>query len=130
MREFTGAHGLALFLVLRNLKLRYKQTVLGAAWAVLQPLLTDAVFTVVFGRLARLRRTGCRTPCSPCRAGAVDLLRERPAPSAGNSLVDNMQLITKVYFPRLLSRSRRSWRGWSICVVAFALLLVALARTA
>ena len=58
LRELLAGHELLYFLVLRNLKLRYKQTALGAAWAVLQPLLTMAVFTVVFGRLARLGSDG------------------------------------------------------------------------
>ena len=78
LREFAGAHELLYFLVLRNLKLRYKQTVLGAAWAVLQPLLTMAVFTRRFrpARAARLGRAavpGVRAR----RAGALDLLRQR-----------------------------------------------------
>ena len=58
LREFAGAHELLYFLVLRNLKLRYKQTLLGAAWAVLQPLLAMAIFSVIFGRLARLGSDG------------------------------------------------------------------------
>ena len=98
LREFAGAHELLYFLVLRNLKLRYKQTLLGAAWAVLQPLLTMAVFTVFFGRLARLRLGRAAVPgVRARRAGAVDLLRQRahpgqqqpggPAPAADQGLL-------------------------------------------
>lgn len=90
------------FLAWRDVKVRYKQTVLGALWAVLQPLLTMAVFTVLFGRLARVPSQGepyaifCYAGLLPWNffAGAVT--------NSSNSLVNSTNLITKVYFPRLL----------------------------
>jgi lipopolysaccharide transport system permease protein len=127
LREFAGAHELLYFLVLRNLKLRYKQTVLGAAWAVLQPLLTMAVFTVVFGRLARLGSDGLPYPVFALAALVPWTYFANALTQAGNSLVDQPQLLTKVYFPRLLLPLAAVLAGLVDLVIAFVLLLVALA---
>src|SRR4030095_7451402 len=89
------------FLVWRDLKVRYKQTILGVAWAVLQPLLTMLVFALFFGRLARVPSDGvpyalfAYTALIPWTFFATGLAM------ASNSLVGSANLITKVYFPRL-----------------------------
>jgi lipopolysaccharide transport system permease protein len=127
LREFVGAHELLYFLVLRNLKLRYKQTLLGASWAVLQPLLTMAVFTVVFGRLARLGSDGLPYPIFALAALVPWTYFGNALTQAGNSLVDQHQLLTKVYFPRLLLPLAAVIAGLVDLVIAFALLLVVLA---
>jgi lipopolysaccharide transport system permease protein len=127
MREFTGAHELLYFLVLRNLKLRYKQTVLGAAWAVLQPLLTMAVFTVVFGRLARLGSDGLPYPVFALAALVPWTYFANALTQASTSLVDQHQLLTKVYFPRLLLPLAAVIAGLVDLVISFVLLLVVLA---
>jgi lipopolysaccharide transport system permease protein len=126
LREFTGAHELLYFLVLRNLKLRYKQTALGAAWAVLQPLLTMAVFTVVFGRLARLGSDGLPYPVFALAALVPWTYFANALTQASTSLVDQHQLLTKVYFPRLLLPLAAVIAGLVDLAVAFALLLVVL----
>ena len=127
LREFTGAHELLYFLVLRNLKLRYKQTVLGAAWAVLQPLLTMAVFTVVFGRLARLGSDGLPYPVFALAALVPWTYFANALTQASTSLVDQHQLLTKVYFPRLLLPLAAVIAGLVDLVISFVVLLVVLA---
>lgn len=102
LRELLGHHELLYFLVWRDLKVRYKQTVIGVAWAVLQPLLLMAILTLFLGRL-----TGIRPDDVPYHifvlAGLVPwALFAQGLTAAANSLVDSAPLLTKVYFPRLL----------------------------
>lgn len=127
LHEFAGAYELLYFLVLRNLKLRYKQTALGAAWAVLQPLLTMAVFAIVFGRLARLGSEGLPYPVFALAALVPWTYFANALTQAGNSLVDQHQLLTKVYFPRLLLPLAAVIAGLVDLAISFALLLVVLA---
>src|SRR6266568_7517133 len=88
--------------VWRDVKVRYKQTIIGAAWTVLQPFLTMLVFTLVFGRLAKVPTGGIPYPvfvyCGllPWQFFSQGLLR------SSNSLVDNRYLLTKVYIPRMV----------------------------
>jgi homopolymeric O-antigen transport system permease protein len=126
LRELAAAHELLYFLVLRNLKLRYKQTALGAAWAVLQPLLTMAIFTVVFGRLARLGSDGLPYPVFALAALVPWTYFATSLTQAGNSLVDQHQLLTKVYFPRLLLPLAAVIAGLVDLGIAFVLLLIVL----
>ena len=127
LREFVGAHELLYFLVLRNLKLRYKQTALGAAWALLQPLLTMAVFTIVFGRLARLGSDGLPYSVFALAALVPWTYFANAFTQAGNSLVDQQQLLTKIYFPRLLLPLAAIIAGLVDLAIAFTLLLLVLA---
>ena len=127
LREFAGAHELLYFLVLRSLKLRYKQTVLGAAWAVLQPLLTMAVFSVVFGRLARLGSDGLPYPVFALAALVPWTYFANALAQASNSLVDQHQLLTKVYFPRLLLPLAAVIAGLVDLAISFIVLLIVLA---
>jgi len=90
------------FLVWRDVKVRYKQTVLGAAWAVLQPLTTMAMFTVLFGRWAKLPSDGVPYPLFAFAALLPWTLFANGVAAAAVSLVGNTHLISKVYFPRLL----------------------------
>lgn len=94
---------LLFFLVWRDVKVRYKQTVLGAAWAILQPLLSTAIFTIVFGRLARMPSDGAPYPLFIFTALLPWTFFANAIASSANSLVGNANLISKVYFPRLLS---------------------------
>lgn len=102
IRELTAAHELLYFLVLRNLKLRYKQTALGAAWAVLQPLLTMVTFTIIFGHLAKLPSDGLPYPVFYYTGLLPWLYFANALTAATNTMVDHQRMITKVYFPRLL----------------------------
>jgi lipopolysaccharide transport system permease protein len=90
------------FLVLRLVKLRYKQTVFGAGWAVLQPLLAMVAFTVVFGRLARLPSDGLPYAVFAYTALIPWTYFANTIGHASNSLVENERMLTKVYFPRAL----------------------------
>ncbi len=94
--------GLLFFLVWRELKVRYAQTVLGAAWAVLQPVLTTVVFTVIFGRFARLPSDGIPYAAFSLTALVPWTYFVTAVTGSSNSLVANTSLVTKVYFPRLV----------------------------
>lgn len=93
---------LAYFLVWREVKIRYKQTALGAAWAVIQPLFSMLIFTLLFGNLARLPNEGIPYPVFYYAALLPWTYFAATLSSAGNSLIQNSQLVTKVYFPRVL----------------------------
>jgi lipopolysaccharide transport system permease protein len=102
LHELWAHRDLLYFLTLRDVKLRYKQTVLGALWAILQPFLTMVVFTVLFGRLAKVPSDGLPYPIF-AYAGLVPWqFFQNAVNQGGNSLVGNAQLITKVYFPRMV----------------------------
>jgi homopolymeric O-antigen transport system permease protein len=90
------------FLIWRDVKVRYKQTALGAAWAILQPVATVLVFTVIFGNLARIPSDGFPYPVFTLAALLPWQLFAHALVESGNSLVLNQQLLKKVYFPRLI----------------------------
>ena len=98
------------FLTWRDIKIRYKQTVLGAAWALLQPLFMMLIFTLVFGHLAG--RSGTVPYPLFAMAGLVPWTFFANAVSnSGNSLVNNVHLVTKVYFPRLIMPAAAVFAG-------------------
>jgi lipopolysaccharide transport system permease protein len=102
LRELWAYRGLLWFLVRRDVKIRYAQTVLGAGWAVLQPVLSTLVFTIFLGRLARVPSNGVPYPVFAL-AGLVPWTYFSAAVSgSSNSLVASSSLITKIYFPRLI----------------------------
>jgi lipopolysaccharide transport system permease protein len=115
---------LAYFLTWRDVKVRYKQTLLGAAWAILQPLLTMLVFSLFFGRLAKVPSDGkaypvfCLTGLVPWTFFALALTQ------SSNSLVGSANLITRVYFPRLAVPIASVMAGVIDFLVAFLFLLV------
>ncbi len=90
------------FLTLRDVKVRYKQTVLGAAWAVLQPLFNMLIFTLIFGRLAKLPSDNIPYPLFAFAGLLPWTFFSNAVGAAGSSLVGNSHLVTKVYFPRLI----------------------------
>jgi lipopolysaccharide transport system permease protein len=89
------------FLVWRDVKVRYKQTLLGAGWAILKPFLGMVVFTVIFAGLARLETDGAPPPVFYFSGLLPWVLFQDGITKAGNSLVASSNLITKVYFPRI-----------------------------
>jgi lipopolysaccharide transport system permease protein len=100
IQELWRFRELFYFLAWRDVKIRYKQTVLGVAWAVLQPLLTMAIFLVLFGKIANIPTDGI-PPALFYYAGLVPWMYFSTALGmAANSLVSNSNLLTKVYFPR------------------------------
>jgi lipopolysaccharide transport system permease protein len=101
-REIWNYRELLYFLTKRDIKVRYKQTVLGGLWAIIQPAFTMLVFTLFFGRLAKMPSDGIPYPIF-VYAGLLPWTYFANAVSAsGNSLVGSANLITKVYFPRLI----------------------------
>ncbi len=102
LRELWDHRELLYFLVWRAVKVRYKQTALGVAWAVIQPLFTMAVFSIVFGRLARLPSDGVPYPVFAYCALLPWQLFAFALAESSSSIVANQGLVTKVYFPRLI----------------------------
>lgn len=100
--EFWRYRGLLIFLTLRDIQLRYKQTALGIAWAVLQPAATLIVFSLFFGKLAKLPSDGKPYPLFVLAALVPWQLFSYALTQSSNSLVAEQRLITKVYFPRLI----------------------------
>src|SRR5438046_2676381 len=90
------------FLAWRDLLVRYKQTAIGIAWSVLRPVLTMVVFTLVFGKLAKLPSENVPYPILVFAALLPWQLFATAFAESGNSLVSNASLISKVYFPRLV----------------------------
>ena len=103
VRELWAYRELALALAARDLRVRYKQTFFGVAWVVLQPLLAVFIFNVVFGRLARLPTDGVPYPVFVYCGLVVWFYFSSTVTSAAQSLVDQREIVTKVYFPRLIA---------------------------
>jgi lipopolysaccharide transport system permease protein len=102
LEEVWHARELLYFLVWRDVKVRYKQTVLGIAWSVLQPFLTMVVFTIFFGRLAKVPSDGVPYPLFSLAALVPWTYFATAVTNGSASLVGNQHLIAKVYFPRVL----------------------------
>ena len=110
-RELWAYRELLFFLSWRDIKVKYKQTAIGAAWAILQPFLTMMVFSVLFGKLAKVPSDGIPYPIF-VYAGLLPWNYFSSAlSSSGNSLVASSNLITKVYFPRLIIPASASFAG-------------------
>jgi lipopolysaccharide transport system permease protein len=113
------------FLIWRDVKVRYKQTVLGAAWAILQPLLTMVVFTLFFGRLAKVPSDGIPYPIFAYAGLLPWTFFSNAITASSNSLVGNASLITKVYFPRMVIPAAAVGAGLVDLAIA-AIILVAM----
>ena len=104
-REVWSYRELLFYLVVRNLKIRYKQTVLGAGWAILQPVLLMVIFTIFLGRLGGIQSkipSGLPYPVFTFVALVPWMLFSQGVTGAADSLVGNSNMISKVYFPRIL----------------------------
>jgi lipopolysaccharide transport system permease protein len=102
LRDLWAHRELFYFLAWRDVKVRYKQTVLGASWAILQPLISMVVFTLLFGRLARVPSEGEPYAIFSYAGLLAWNFFTTALTNSSNSLVNSTNLITKVYFPRLL----------------------------
>ena len=102
LRELWAYRNLFLFLVWRDIKVRYAQTVLGAGWAILQPVIAMVVFTVIFGNFAKIPSDGVPYPVFSLAALVPWIYFSTALTTASNSLIANPNLITKVYLPRLV----------------------------
>ena len=111
------------FLVWRDIKVRYKQTALGAAWAVIQPFFTMVVFSIFFGRLAQVPSDGAPYPIFSFAALVPWGFFANGLTQSSNSIVANRDLITKVYFPRLAIPTATVLAGLVDFAIAFVVLL-------
>ena len=102
LRELWDYREVLFFLVWRDVKIRYKQTAIGAAWVVVQPLLTAAIFTIVFGKFAHLQAGGVPYSILTYTALLPWLLFANALTNSTKSIVENQALVTKVYVPRIL----------------------------
>jgi lipopolysaccharide transport system permease protein len=102
IKELWAYRELLYFLTWRDVKVRYKQAVLGIAWAVIQPLATMVVFTVFFGKLAKMPSDGIPYPIFSYAALLPWMFFLNAVTNSSNSLIGSANLITKVYFPRLI----------------------------
>lgn len=127
LREVWHARELLYFLVLRDIKVRYKQTVLGIAWSVLQPFLTMVVFTIFFGRLAKMPSDGVPYPLFSLAAVVPWTYFAAAAANGSTSLVGNQHLLSKVYFPRLLVPLAAVLMPAVDMAVSFSMLIVLMA---
>jgi lipopolysaccharide transport system permease protein len=123
LREFWRYRELLYFLVWRDVKVRYKQTVLGAAWAIIQPFFVMVVFSIFFGRLAKVPSDSLPYPIFAYCALLPWQLFAHALTESSNSLVGNQNLITRVYFPRLVIPIAAVLSGVVDFAVAFAVLL-------
>jgi lipopolysaccharide transport system permease protein len=100
LRDLFTFRELLYFLTWRDVKVRYKQTFLGASWAILQPLLTMLIFTILFGRLAGIK-SDVPYPLFTYSGLVIWTFFSNAITNSGNSLVGSAHLITKIYFPRI-----------------------------
>ena len=124
LRELWRYRELLYFLTWRDIKVRYKQTVLGAAWAVIQPFMTMVVFSLFFGRLAQIPSDGIPYPIFSYAALVPWTFFANGLSQSSNSLVGSANLIKKVYFPRLAVPIATILSGVIDFVLAFLVLLV------
>lgn len=122
LRELWRYHELLFFLTWRDVKVRYKQTVLGAAWAILQPLATMIVFAVFLGRMAGVSQEIEHYALFVFAGMLPWTFFSNAVTSAANSVVGNQNLVTKVYFPRLIIPMSAVGAGLVDFVVAFGML--------
>jgi lipopolysaccharide transport system permease protein len=123
LRELWEYRELLYFLTWRDIKVRYKQTVLGAAWAIIQPFFTMVVFSLFFGNLAKVPSDGIPYPIFSYAALVVWTFFASGLTLSSNSLVASANLIKKIYFPRLVIPISNILAGVVDFVLAFIVLL-------
>jgi len=123
LKELFEYRELLYFLIWRDIKVRYKQTVLGAAWAIIQPFFTMVVFSIFFGRLAKIPSDGIPYPIFSFAALVPWTFFANGMNQGSNSLVSSSNLIKKVYFPRLAIPIATVLSGIVDFALAFIMLL-------
>jgi lipopolysaccharide transport system permease protein len=121
--ELWAYRDLIYFLVWRDIKVRYKQTVIGAAWAICQPLLTMLVFSLFFGRLAKIPSQGLPYPIFYYSALLPWMYFATAMQAATNIVVENQRVITKIYFPRVILPISSVMAGLVDFAISFAVFL-------
>jgi lipopolysaccharide transport system permease protein len=127
LRELWEYRELLYFLTWRDIKVRYKQTVLGAAWAIIQPFFTMVVFSLFFGHLAKVPSDGVPYPIFSYAALVPWTFFSSGLTGSSNSVVGSRSLVTKIYFPRLLVPIGTVVSGAVDFVLAFLVLLAMMA---
>ena len=122
LKEFWEYRELFYFLVWRDVKIRYKQTVLGAAWAIIQPFFMMIVFTVFFGKMAKMPSDGVPYPVFSYTALLPWTYFSTALANSGNSLLGGANLVRKVYFPRAALPAASALGGLVDFAIAFVLL--------
>ncbi len=123
LRDLWEYRELMFFFIWRDIKVRYKQTALGATWAIIQPFFTMVVFSIFFGWLARIPSDGVPYPVFAYTALVPWTYFANALAQASNSLVEHERMITKVYFPRLLIPMAPVLAGLVDFVIAFGILI-------
>jgi lipopolysaccharide transport system permease protein len=123
-RELWAYRELTYFLAVREIQIRYKQTALGVTWAIIQPLFTMLVFSLFFGKLGKMPSEGIPYPLFSLAALIPWSFFATGLAQSSNSLVGNSNLITKVYFPRLVIPISSVLSGLLDFVLGFVLLLI------
>jgi lipopolysaccharide transport system permease protein len=124
LREIWEYRELLYFLIWRDIKVRYKQTALGATWAIIQPLMTMVVFSLFFGRLAKIPSDGVPYPIFSFAALVPWTFFANGLAASSNSIVGSSHLITKVYFPRLVVPLASVLPGLVDFALSFLILLI------
>jgi len=122
-KELWQYRELLRFLTVRDIKVRYKQTVLGGLWAILQPFMSMVVFTIFFGMLAKVPSDGLPYPIFVYTALLPWQFFSNGISNAGNSLVASSHLISKVYFPRIFIPAASLGAGLLDFLIAFVILI-------
>jgi len=123
VREFWEYRELLYMLTVRRISVRYKQTVIGIAWVLLQPLVAMTIFSVIFGKFAKIPSDGVPYPIFCYSALVLWSLFAEGINRASSSLIEDAKLITKVYFPRLIIPLSAVGSAWIDFVVSLFLLL-------
>jgi lipopolysaccharide transport system permease protein len=124
LKDVWAYRELLFFLTWRDVKVRYKQTLLGAAWAILQPLFMMIIFSIMFGRLGGVNTGGVPYPIFVLAGLVPWTFFSNTITASGNSLVGSAHLITKVYFPRLIVPAAAMMAGLVDFMIAFMLLVI------
>jgi lipopolysaccharide transport system permease protein len=127
LNDLWAYRELLFFLTWRDVKVRYKQTALGATWAILQPLFMMLIFTIFFGRLAGVDSAGIPYPLFALAGLVPWTFFSNAITQSGNSLVGSANLISKVYFPRLLVPAAAMLAGLVDFALAFVMFCVLMA---
>jgi lipopolysaccharide transport system permease protein len=123
-QEIKEYRELLFFLALREIKIRYKQTIMGASWALLQPFFTMIVFTLIFGRLAKMPSDGVPYPIFSYSGLLLWTYFSNALSQSSNSLVDNAPLLSKVYMPRIFIPTAPCISGLLDYVIAVSILAI------
>jgi len=123
LKEIWQYRELLYFFVWRDIKVRYKQTVIGAAWAILQPLMTMVVFSLFFGKLAKMPSQGLPYPIFYYSALLPWMYFANALQNATNTIIEHQRVITKVYFPRAILPLAAVLSGLVDFAIAFTILI-------